>query len=175
MAGTEGTIDTYVKCVETPFTKDEDGDVTLDQDEYIKQLRPIQHPAHPGADADAQASKMVADVFVSLRGALACALITQVRLMVYVVSLQRVQEPTNIQVRRLSANSRKLQACPKKIVYQAMIPTGEADLHSDSGYRRLSGDADDDVESYGIRGANLLRRGNTPSGKPVVRLIDAYC
>eukprot|EP00959_Pyramimonas_sp_CCMP1952_P248520 5194713-Pyramimonas_sp.AAC.1 len=68
---------------------------------------------------------MVADMFVSLRGALACALITQVWLMVYVVSFERVQEPTNIQVRRLGAITRKLQACPKKIACQAMNPTGE--------------------------------------------------
>eukprot|EP00959_Pyramimonas_sp_CCMP1952_P117795 2462693-Pyramimonas_sp.AAC.1 len=86
---------------------------------------------------------MVADMFVSLRGALACALITQ--------------------------------ACPKKIVYQAMSPAGEVDFRSDSGYRRLSGDADDDVKAYGIRGANLLRRGSASFGKPVVHLIDAYC
>eukprot|EP00959_Pyramimonas_sp_CCMP1952_P339147 7102745-Pyramimonas_sp.AAC.1 len=40
---------------------------------------------------------------------------------------------------------------------------GDVDLHRDSGYGRLSGDADDDVTGYGARGANLLRRGNTPS------------
>eukprot|EP00959_Pyramimonas_sp_CCMP1952_P232817 4865798-Pyramimonas_sp.AAC.1 len=102
----------------------EDGKVTLDQDEHIKQLRPIQHPELAGADADAQASKMVSNVFVSLRGAMPYALIAQVWLMVNVVSLQRVQEPTNIQVRRLNAITRKLQACPKKIDYQAMAPYG---------------------------------------------------
>eukprot|EP00959_Pyramimonas_sp_CCMP1952_P087113 1822572-Pyramimonas_sp.AAC.1 len=142
MAGAEGAIDKCVKCVEDTFgkcklnqhthtncaviyTKDEGGTVTADQYEYIKQLRPIQHPELTGADADAQATKMVADMFGSLRGALACALITRVWLMVYVVSLQRVQEPTDIQVRRLSAIARKLQACPKKIAYQAMNPRGE--------------------------------------------------
>eukprot|EP00959_Pyramimonas_sp_CCMP1952_P359386 7525230-Pyramimonas_sp.AAC.2 len=87
---------------------------------------------------------MVADMFVSFRGALACALIAQIWLMVYVVSLQRVQEPTNIQAGRLNAITRQLPACPKKIVDQAVNPTGDVDLHSDSGYRRLSGDADDD-------------------------------
>eukprot|EP00959_Pyramimonas_sp_CCMP1952_P264404 5529040-Pyramimonas_sp.AAC.1 len=94
------------------------------------------------------ASKMVADMFVSLRGALAYALIIQVWLMAHVVSLQRAQEPTKIHVRRLNAITRKLQACPKKIVYQSMIPTGEVDLRSDSGYRRLSGDADDEVKGH---------------------------
>ena len=115
------------------ITKDSDGNVALDQDEYIKQLRPIQHHELTGAEAETKATKLVCDMFVSLRGALAYALITQVWLMVYVVSLQRVQEPTNIQVRRLNAIPRKLQSCPKKIIYKAMIPTGEVDLHSDSG------------------------------------------
>eukprot|EP00959_Pyramimonas_sp_CCMP1952_P350829 7350496-Pyramimonas_sp.AAC.1 len=95
---------------------------------------------------------MVVDMFVSLRGALAHALIAQAWLMVYVVSLQRVQEPTDIQVRRLNATNRKLQAYLEKIVYQAMTPTGEADLHSDSGYRRLSGDANGEVKDWHSRG-----------------------
>eukprot|EP00959_Pyramimonas_sp_CCMP1952_P274318 5733917-Pyramimonas_sp.AAC.1 len=56
-----------------------------------------------------------------------------------------------------------------------MVPTGEVDLHRDSGDRRLSGDAGDEVKGYGIRRANLLRCGNTPSGTPVVHLIDAHC
>eukprot|EP00959_Pyramimonas_sp_CCMP1952_P024443 513177-Pyramimonas_sp.AAC.1 len=77
--------------------------------------------------------------------------------MAHAVSLQRVQEPTDIQVRRLNATTRNLQACPKEIANQAMTPTGEVDLRSYSGYRRLSGDAGDEVKGYGIRGANLLR------------------
>eukprot|EP00959_Pyramimonas_sp_CCMP1952_P213030 4457229-Pyramimonas_sp.AAC.1 len=56
-----------------------------------------------------------------------------------------------------------------------MAPTDEADLRSDSGYWRLSGNAEDEVEGYGIGGANLLRRGRTHAGKPVVHLVDAYC
>ena len=192
MTGEASAIDRYVKCVETTFgecklnkhsytncavryAKHDDGSVSLDQDEYIKQLRPIQHPELTGAPAESKATKIVADMFVSLRGALAYALITQVWLMVYVVSLQRIQEPTNIQVRRLNAITRKLQADPKKIVYPAMVPTGVVDLHSDSGYRRLTGEEDDETKGYGIRGANLLRRGHTHAGQPAIHLVDAYC
>eukprot|EP00959_Pyramimonas_sp_CCMP1952_P116367 2432505-Pyramimonas_sp.AAC.1 len=192
MAVTEDAVGKCAKCVEDTFgtrklnnhtcttcvviyTKDEDGNATLGQDEYIKQLRGIHRPELTGADADAQAFNLVADMFVSLRGALAYVLIAQVWLVVHVASLQRVHEPTNIQVRRLGAITRKLQACPNKIVYQAMTPTGDGDLHSGSGYRRLSGDADDDVKCYGIRGASLLRRGSSPSGEPVVNLFDARC
>ena len=56
-----------------------------------------------------------------------------------------------------------------------MTPTDEVDIHSDSGYRRLTGDADDDEKGYGIRGANLLRRGNAHGGRSVVHLVDIYC
>eukprot|EP00959_Pyramimonas_sp_CCMP1952_P411182 8616322-Pyramimonas_sp.AAC.1 len=50
-----------------------------------------------GASAEAKAPTMVTDMFLSLRGALVYALIAQVFLIVYVASLQRVQEPTNMQ------------------------------------------------------------------------------
>eukprot|EP00959_Pyramimonas_sp_CCMP1952_P145953 3055949-Pyramimonas_sp.AAC.1 len=107
------------------------------------ELRPFQHRERTGADAEAKASNVVADMFVGVRGAL--------------------------------AYPKKLQACPKKIVYQAVTPTGEGDPRSDSGYRRLSGDADDEIRGYGIRGANLLRRGRARAGGPVVHLVDAHC
>ena len=67
--------------------------------------------------------------------------------MACVASLQRVQEPTNVQARRLNATTRKLQAGPKKLIYLAMAPTGEVDQRSDFGYRRLNGDADDEVKT----------------------------
>eukprot|EP00959_Pyramimonas_sp_CCMP1952_P294613 6162143-Pyramimonas_sp.AAC.1 len=65
MAGTEDTTDKYAKCVEDTFG------CKLNKHTYTNcALRPIQHPDLAGADAGAQATKMVADVFVSLRGAL---------------------------------------------------------------------------------------------------------
>ena len=63
---------TYTNCA-VRYSKDEHGNVLMDQDEYIKQLRPIQHPDLSGANAEAKATKPVADMFVSLRGALAYA------------------------------------------------------------------------------------------------------
>eukprot|EP00959_Pyramimonas_sp_CCMP1952_P455975 9472419-Pyramimonas_sp.AAC.1 len=127
-----GTINSTNTCTNSAvrYAKGCDGNVTLDQDESAKQLRPIQHPELTGADAEAKESKIVTDTFVSLGGALAYALIARVWLMVYVVSLQRVQERTDMHVRRLNAITRKLQACPEKIAYQAMAPTGEVDLQS---------------------------------------------
>eukprot|EP00959_Pyramimonas_sp_CCMP1952_P219421 4587633-Pyramimonas_sp.AAC.1 len=70
----------YTNCA-IRYTKNEQGDVIMDQDEYIKQLRPITHPELTGAATDAKATKLIADMFVSLRGAFAYAIITQVWLM----------------------------------------------------------------------------------------------
>eukprot|EP00959_Pyramimonas_sp_CCMP1952_P228349 4774502-Pyramimonas_sp.AAC.1 len=70
----------YTDCA-VRYTKTDQGDVILDQDEYIEQLRPITRPELTGAAADAKATKLIADMFVGLRGALANALLTQIWLM----------------------------------------------------------------------------------------------
>eukprot|EP00959_Pyramimonas_sp_CCMP1952_P310113 6490006-Pyramimonas_sp.AAC.1 len=90
------------------------------------------HPELTGAAAGAKATKLITDMFVSLRGALAYAIITQVWLMVHVVSLQKIREPTNLQVRRLNAVTRKLISNPTRIAFLRMKPTNEVDIHSDS-------------------------------------------
>eukprot|EP00959_Pyramimonas_sp_CCMP1952_P300842 6293507-Pyramimonas_sp.AAC.1 len=56
-----------------------------------------------------------------------------------------------------------------------MKPTNEVDIHSDSGYRKLTGAEDDETKGYCIRGANVLRRGNSPQGKSVIYLCDGLC
>ena len=162
-------------CVGIRQEKLPNGDVQLDQDEYIKTMRPIVHPDLTGAKPEDPATKPVADQFVSLRGALAYATITQAWIQVYVVSLQRVIEPTNLEVRRLNAVVRKLQQSPQKIIFPQMTCKGELDLHTDSGYRRMTGEADDDIKGYGMRGMNVLRRGKTRSGKDVIHLLESIC
>eukprot|EP00959_Pyramimonas_sp_CCMP1952_P016586 351721-Pyramimonas_sp.AAC.1 len=188
MAGTANNIDDYVKKVERVFgtcklnkntyincalrcSMDSDGGVTMDQDEYIKQLRPISQPDLVGANPEHKASNIVTDVFVSLLGALAYAIPTQFWIMMYVVSLQGIQEPTNIRVRRLNAITRKFLESQKKIIFQAMTPDGRVGLHSDTGYSKLTGEEDDETKGYGLRGCSLLRRGNTTSRKTVVHCI----
>ena len=201
MAGQEKEIDNYTAEVEKVFGKCklnkktftncgvkyaqlDNGDVTMDQDDYIKTLRPIMTPELTGAAAEQDATKLVTDMFVSLRGALAYTILTQAWIQVYVVSLQRVQQPKNLDVRRLNAITRKLQSSPKKLIYPAMTCLGQADLHTDSGYRRMT--EVDDEKGYGMRGLNLLRRGvrrkqkgvhgreHPPQGQ-VVHLLDSIC
>jgi len=191
MTGTEGKIDSYTKAVEDVFgkcklnkkqytncgvryTQLENGDIVMDQDEYIATMRPIQTPELTGAPAEQDATKTVSDLFVSLRGALAYTTLTQAWIQVYIVSLQRVQQPKNLDVRRLNAITRKLQQKPQKLVYPAMKCSGKFDIHTDSGYRRMT--EVDDEKGYGMRGTNLLRRGERRHGKgDAVHLIDSIC
>ena len=91
---------------------------------------------------------MMSDMFVSLRGALAYTTLTQAWIQVYIVSLHRIQQPTNLDVRRLNAVTRKLQASPRRLRYPIMKCSGTIDIHTDSGYRRLNGE-DDEVN--GVR------------------------
>ena len=145
MTGTEQDIDRYTQEVERIFgkcklnkhqftdcgvqyTKMPNGDVVLDQDAYIKTLRPIVHEELKENNPDDEATKIVSDMFVSPRGALANTTLTQCWIQVFIVALQRAQEPTNLEVMRLNAVTRKLQQSPQKLVYVAMDPNGRVDL-----------------------------------------------
>ena len=142
MTGVERRIDDYVKAVEKVFgeckvtkhtftnlgvrhAKLANGDVQLDQDEYIKTLRPITTSELTGAPAEAYATKFVTGQFISLRGAIAYTVLTQSWIQVHVVALQRIQQPTNLDVRRLNAITRKLQKELLKLVFPAMTCDGE--------------------------------------------------
>eukprot|EP00959_Pyramimonas_sp_CCMP1952_P341900 7162106-Pyramimonas_sp.AAC.1 len=57
------------------YTNADRGEVTLEQDEHVERLRPVQHPELTGAEAEKKTIDIVAYMFVSLRGVLACALI----------------------------------------------------------------------------------------------------
>jgi len=73
----------------------------------------------------------------------------------------------------LNALTRKLQKDPKKLVYPAMKCKSAADIHVDSGYRRM--DSAEDVKGIGIRGMNLLRLGVNSKGQLVIHLLDSVC
>ena len=191
MAGTEKAIDNYVTAVERIFgkcklnkhqftncgvqyTMTPEHNIELDQDAYIKTLRPIVHSELTGADANAECTKTVTDLFVSLRGALAYTTLTQAWIQVFIVAAQRIQKPTNLEVRRLNAVTRKLQKEPKHLIFKAMQCAGHVDLHTDSGYRRLT-DAEEEYKGYGMRGTCMLRRGKDAKHQDVVHLLDSIC
>jgi hypothetical protein len=191
MGGTEKNVDFYSAEVEKTFGKcklnkhtftncgvryasQDNHDIHMDQDEYIKTMRPIVSSELTGAAAEKDATKLVADLFVSLRGALAYTTLTQAWIQVYIVALQRVQWPKNIDVRRLNAITRKLQKEPKKLIFAAMTCSGTVDIHTDSGYRRVT-DLEDLQKGYGMRGMCLLRRGINAAGIMIVHLLESIC
>ena len=94
------------------------------------------------------------ELFWSLLGALAYALITQHWLAVYVVALQRQSKaPKVIHVRRLNALVRVAQKRPARILYRAMECCRILECHADSGFTK------EQDSGYGIRGANFMRAG----------------
>ena len=56
-----------------------------------------------------------------------------------------------------------------------MTCSGHLDLHTDSGYRRLTGEEDDEVKGYGMRGMNVLRKGTARDGRQVIHMLDSIC
>eukprot|EP00975_Prorocentrum_lima_P067214 12913639-Prorocentrum_lima.AAC.1 len=56
-----------------------------------------------------------------------------------------------------------------------MTCNGTVDIHSDSGYRRLTGEGDEE-KGYGTRGLNVMRCGKRSDGKcDAVHLLDCIC
>eukprot|EP00959_Pyramimonas_sp_CCMP1952_P307639 6439243-Pyramimonas_sp.AAC.1 len=105
-----------------------------------------------------------------LVGALGYAMITQLHMLVYVVSLQRQQRDASIiHLRRANALVRHMQRYPRTLRYRAMQCSRQLQAFSDSGFRK------EEDKGYGMRGANFLRVGVDPSGAQVCHLIDAQC
>ena len=70
--------------------KHKDGRITMDQDEYIKALIPIERKELKGTNADTKASEELISLYRSLLGAVAYTQLTQHQVACYIVALQRV-------------------------------------------------------------------------------------
>ena len=80
-----------------------DGTVCMDQNEYILAMRPIRHPELTGRPSTDPCSAEVHNLYQSLLGAVAYALLSQAWAAVFVIALQRrTSNPLNIHVRRLN-------------------------------------------------------------------------
>ena len=154
-------------------------EISLDQEEYIKNLKPIQHAELSGPSAERECSAPLVQLFMSLLGAVAYALMTRVDIAVFVCALQRVtHKPQIIHIKRLNAVLRWMQANPKRIWFRRM--TGETHLRcvGDAAFRK------EETEGRSLRGALFLRAvcvGTLPeataaytSSSPV-HIIDAVC
>ena len=68
---------TFINCgvrhIRDPITKT----ITLDQDDYIKALKPIVHQTHSSDSSEAECDTVLTQTFMSLLGAAAYALLTR--------------------------------------------------------------------------------------------------
>ena len=135
----------------------------MDQDEYIKDLRPITHPDLTGRKAHEDCTYELQSLFWSLLGAVAYTLLTQVWISCFVIALQRVtHKPTILHVKRLNTVVRLIQARPHKIRYRQMKCDNHLEVHADSAF------AKEDNKGYALKGTNVMRRGTEISSHDIV-------
>ena len=146
-----------------------DGTVTLDQDEYINALIPIRHVDLVKAKAHLPATGDLPDLFVSLLGAAAYALLTQHHVAVYIVALQRAKNKLLINhIMQLNAVVLAMQRIKARVVFPAMDCQRRLVVHSDGSFKR------EEETGYGMRGAVHMRMGKCRrTGHEVCHLLSA--
>ena len=110
---------TFTNCgvhhVQDPIAKT----ITLDQISFIAALRPIEHPQLGTGTNEEKCVDTLAQLYISLLGALAYATLTRVDVMVFIVALQRHGHAPEVQhVRKLNKLTRWVQRHPKKLAYR---------------------------------------------------------
>ena len=145
MAGDRATIDLRVKAVEKTFGQlilqwhnftncgvrhiqnPETMECSMDQIEYVNALKQIRHPTYNGGsdNRDTIVGAELFELFRSLRGAVAYALMTRGDAAVYMVALQRKQpdNTTYADIRAMNAVVAYLQRYPEKVFIQGLDPT----------------------------------------------------
>ena len=154
-------------------------EISLDQEEYIKNLKPIQHAELSGPSSERECSAPLHQLFMSLLGAVAYALMTRVDVAVFVCALQRVtHKPLIIHVKRLNAVLRWMQANPKKIWFRRMSGKTHLRCVGDAAFRK------EENEGRSLRGAFFLRAVDgrqlaeataSFTTSSTVHIIDAVC
>ena len=137
-----------VRHIQEPNTKE----VTLDQTEYIKALKPIVH-SELSSSAETECSMELQSLFMSLLGAACYCLMTRVDASVYLTALQRrTQKAQVIHIKRLNAVVRWLQKTPRMLRYRRLgTKQTELLLISDAAFKK------EDTEGHALKGALFLR------------------
>ena len=142
-------------------------------------LKCIVHPDLVGAVSTAKASPALQQLFMSLVGAIAYALLTRIDTAVFVAALQRsTQDCDIIHVRRANAIVRWMQSTPKAISYKRLDTKSPMHLRciSDSAFKR------EEDSGHAIKGALFLRcstqqnsDGSIKSCATKCHILDYYC
>ena len=152
----------------SPF-RDAPGATGPEADEYILAMRPIRHAELTGRPSTEPCSAEVHQLYQSLLGAVAYALLSQAWAAVFVIALQRrTSNPLNIHVRRLNLLLAAMQRKLHKVVFPAMTCQRRLVAFSDASF-----DKEGDSKGYGMRGSVFLRWGVNAQGKEVCHLLEA--
>ena len=172
--------------------------ITLGQEGYIKNMKPIIHEDIKGFCSDTECTVKIIQLFMGLLGAVAYALTTRIDVAVFVCAMQRVtHKPKIIHVKRLNAVLRWMQANPKRLTLRPATGPSHLRCVGDAAFKK------EDEAGHSLRGALFLRSfsdithgvpnskaANYPSdkqtianhGKPpiftqscVVHIVDALC
>ena len=162
--------DTFTNCG-IRHTRHSDGSITMDQDEYIQALCPITHTELTRTNLHNQASEQLQQLFASLLGAAAYALLAQHNMAVFIVNLQRQKTKLLVRhVRQLNIVVKAMKKQPARIQYPAMKCDRHLVIHSDGSFRK------EENTGYGMRGANYLRVGrHAKDNTPCCNLLDSVC
>ena len=155
-------------CVGIRHSRSEDGTITLDQNEYISALKPIQHPDITGKPMDEPCTDVVMRLYWSLLGAVAYTLLTQHWVAIYIIALQRqTHKPQYQHIRKLNSLLKVLQKQKAVIVYPAMKCARKIIAFSDASFCKES-----ESKGYGVRGTVFLRCG-IRNDQECCHLVDA--
>jgi hypothetical protein len=130
--------------------RDPDGNVTLDQIEYINAIQPVVHTDLQTLSSEADASAALIELFMSIVGAAAFGLLTRFDAAIFICALQRMtSRPKVIHLKRINAVVRWMKANPVKLMYRPM-KLGKRHLRciSDAAFKK-----EDDYAAFSIRGA----------------------
>ena len=115
-------------------------------------MKPIIHQDIKGLSSDTECSVEIIQLFMSLLGAVAYALMTRIDVAVFVCAMQRVtHKPKIIHVKRLNAVLRWMQANPKRLTFRTA--TGPSHLRCVGGAAFKK----EEEAGHSLRGAPFLR------------------
>lgn len=169
------TWHTFTNCgvrhIQDKLTKE----ITLDQSEYVAQLKLIANEESRGSNSTTLCGPVLHQQYQSLLGAVAYTSLTRVDVLVFIVALQRYSHaPQIIHVKRLNALVKWMQANPRKLAYRKFPDDGS---RADNQHIKIIADSSfkkEEEKGHSLRGVLHLRcSGNDPkAGKCVSHILD---
>ena len=129
-------------------------EITLDQTEYIQQIKPIIHADLRNKLPDEVCVHELHMLYWSVLGALNFALLTRCDIAVFIGALQRVaQKPTILHCKRLNAVLRWAQRNPAQLKYRRLGSNANPHLriYSDAAFKK------EEADGHSMRGALYIR------------------